>query len=61
MRTPDARPALPAPAYRPLRQPARFMTLQDRRRRVLLTAIELRDQALAAAALAELGALMGAW
>nr|WP_279197176.1 hypothetical protein [Ralstonia mannitolilytica] len=48
MRTPDTRLA-------------QYLTLQGRRRRVLLTAIELRDQALAAAALAELGALMGAW
>lgn len=61
MYTPDQRLAVPVTAHRPLSQPARFMTMQDRRRRVLLTAIELRDQAVAAAALAELGALMGTW
>ncbi len=59
MRTPDARLALPAPACRPMHQPTRYATLQDRRRRVLLIAIEQGDQALATAALAELGALMG--
>ncbi|MDO3621775.1 hypothetical protein Q3O98_11760 [Ralstonia pseudosolanacearum] len=57
MRTPDVRERLWASA----RLPGRFTLLQSRRRRVLLIAIEQRDQVLAAAALAELGALMGAW
>ncbi|BCL90723.1 hypothetical protein ACNRBV_21120 [Ralstonia pseudosolanacearum] len=61
MRTPDARLALLARANRPIRQQALYLTLQERRRRVLLTAIERHDQALATAALVELGALMGAW
>lgn len=52
MRTPDTRLAQHTRAYRPVRQSAQYLTLQGRRRRVLLTAIELRDQALAAAALA---------
>lgn len=57
MRTPETRVKVWASA----RLPGRFTLLQARRRRVLLIAIEQRDQALAAAALAELGALMGAW
>lgn len=57
MRTPETRIKVWASA----RLLGRFTLLQARRRRVLLIAIEQRDQALAAAALAELGALMGAW
>lgn len=57
MRTPDTRLKVCASA----RLPGQFTLLQARRRRVLLIVIEQRDQALAAAALAELGALMGTW
>ena len=57
MRTPETLIKVWASAH----PPGRFTLLQARRRRVLLIAIEQRDQALAAAALAELGALMGAW
>lgn len=57
MRTPNAR----VKVWGASRLPGRFTLLQARRRRVLLTAIERHDQAVAAAALAELGALMGVW
>lgn len=49
-------PALPAPWHH-----GKLSFLQRERRRVLLAAIEQRDQVLASLALAELGALMGAW
>ncbi|BCM11233.1 hypothetical protein ACI2VR_22990 [Ralstonia nicotianae] len=57
MRTPDAR----VKVWGSARLAGWFTLLQARRRRVLLAAVERRDQAVAAAAPAVLGALMGAW
>lgn len=58
---PDPRAQMSARACRAVVLERNLLTIQRQRRRVLLAAIEAQDGRLATVALAELGAMAGAW